>query len=92
MISMYSSIYFNTLRRLKKPVIMLRYVGENHSLAKAANQKDDAVRMKEFFDHYLMAKPAPKWMVEGIPHLKMKDHLKERVKEIKPPEKKEEKK
>ena len=40
MISMYSSIYFNTLRRLKKPVIMLQYVGENHSLAKAANQKD----------------------------------------------------
>jgi dipeptidyl aminopeptidase/acylaminoacyl peptidase len=30
--------YFNTLRRLKKPVIMLQYVGENHSLAKAANQ------------------------------------------------------
>ena len=61
--------YFNTLRRLKKPVIMLQYVGENHSLAKAANQKDYTVRMKEFFDHYLMAKPAPKWMVEGIPTL-----------------------
>jgi hypothetical protein len=48
--------------------------------------------MKEFFDHYLMAEPAPKWMAEGIPHLKMKDPLKERVKEMKPPEKKEEKK
>jgi hypothetical protein len=71
---------------------MLRYVGENHSLANAANQKDYTVRMKGFFDNYLMAKPAPKWMVEGLPHLKMKDHPKERVKEMVPPEKKEEKK
>ena len=84
--------YFNTLRRLKKPVVMLQYVGENHGLAKAANQKDYTVRMKEFFDHTLMGKPAPKWLEEGIPHLKMKDHLKERAKEMKPPEKKEEKK
>jgi len=81
--------YYNTLRRLKKPVIMLQYVGENHGLAKAANQKDYTVRMKEFFDHYLVGKPAPKWMSEGIPHLKMKDHLKERIKEMKPQEKKE---
>jgi len=79
--------YFNSLRRLKKPVIMLEYVGENHGLAKPANQKDYTVRMKEFFDHYLKGTPAPKWMVEGIPHLKMKDHLKERVKELKPDEK-----
>ena len=28
--------YFNTLRRLQKPVIMLEYVGENHGLAQAA--------------------------------------------------------
>lgn len=78
--------YYNTLRRLKKPVIMLQYVGENHGLAKAANQKDYATRMLEFFDHHLKGKPAPKWMEEGIPHLKMKDHLKERVKALKPPE------
>ena len=83
--------YYNTLRRLKKPVIMLQYVGENHGLAKAANQKDYATRMREFFDHYLKGKPAPKWMEEGIPHLKMKDHLKERVKALKPPEPKEKK-
>jgi hypothetical protein len=85
--------YYNTLRRMKKPVIMLQYVGENHGLAKPANQKDYTVRMKEFFDHYLMGKPAPSWMEEGIPFLKMKDHLKERMKlwkaeERKDPEKK----
>ncbi|MGB8959229.1 MAG: prolyl oligopeptidase family serine peptidase, partial [Candidatus Aminicenantales bacterium] len=53
--------YYNTLRRLKKPVIMLQYVGENHGLQKPANQKDYTVRMKEFFDHHLMGKPAPAW-------------------------------
>jgi dipeptidyl aminopeptidase/acylaminoacyl peptidase len=81
--------YYNTLRRLKKPVIMLQYVGENHGLAKAANQKDYTVRMREWFDHWLKGQPAPAWMVEGIPHLKMKDHLKERMKAWKPEEKKE---
>jgi dipeptidyl aminopeptidase/acylaminoacyl peptidase len=81
--------YYNTLRRLKKPVIMLQYVGENHGLVKPPNQKDYTVRMKEFFDHYLMAKPAPKWMVEGMPYLKLKDYLKEKAKELKPAEKKE---
>jgi dipeptidyl aminopeptidase/acylaminoacyl peptidase len=27
--------YYNTLRRLGKPVIMLEYTGENHGLARA---------------------------------------------------------
>tara|TARA_R100000789_G_C2876485_1_gene113063 strand:- start:125 stop:226 length:102 start_codon:yes stop_codon:yes gene_type:complete len=26
--------------------------------------------MKQYFDHYLMDKKAPKWMTDGIPHLK----------------------
>jgi dipeptidyl aminopeptidase/acylaminoacyl peptidase len=72
--------YFNTLRRMQKPVIMLEYIGENHSLAKRPNQRDYTVRMKEFFDHYLMGAPAPDWMVNGIPRLKMEDHLKQRAK------------
>jgi dienelactone hydrolase len=83
--------YYNTLRRLKKPVIMLQYVGENHGLQKPANQKDYTVRMKEFFDHYLMGKPAPAWYTEGIPYLKLKDYLKERAKDLKPAEKVEKK-
>jgi dipeptidyl aminopeptidase/acylaminoacyl peptidase len=72
--------YFNTLRRLRKPVVMLQYKGENHGLAKAANQKDYTVRMREFFDHYLCGKPAPAWLTEGVPHLKLEEHLKERSK------------
>ncbi len=72
--------YYNTLRRLQKPVVMLQYKGENHGLAKAENQKDYAVRMREYFDHHLMGKPAPDWWTVGVPHLKMDDHLKGRDK------------
>ena len=72
--------YFNTLRRMQKPVIMLQYVGENHGLVKRPNQRDYTVRMKEYFDHYLLGAPAPEWMVSGIPRLKMEEHLKERAK------------
>jgi dipeptidyl aminopeptidase/acylaminoacyl peptidase len=71
--------YFNTLRRLGKPVVMLQYKGENHGLAKPANLKDYHRRMQEFFDHHLKGDAAPGWWKEGIPHLKMDDHLKERA-------------
>jgi dipeptidyl aminopeptidase/acylaminoacyl peptidase len=70
--------YYNTLRRLQKPVVMLQYKGENHGLAKPENQKDYAVRMREFFDHYLKGQAAPEWWKDGVPHLKMEDHLKTR--------------
>ena len=72
--------YFNMLRRLQKPVVMLQYKGENHGLRVPANMKDYTVRMREFLDHHLKGKPAPKWLVEGVPQLKMKDHLDDRVK------------
>jgi fermentation-respiration switch protein FrsA (DUF1100 family) len=70
--------YFNTLRRLNKPVVMLQYKGENHGLVKPANVRDYSRRMREFFDHHLMGKPAPAWLKEGVPHLKMEEHLKDR--------------
>ena len=66
-------------------MILLEYKGENHGLAKPQNMKDYTVRMKEWFDHYLMDKPAPKWMEDGIPLLKMKDHLEQRVTEMNKP-------
>ena len=72
--------YYNTLRRLQKPVVMLQYKGENHGLLKPENRKDYAARMKEFFDHHLMGKPAPDWWATGVPHLKMEEHLKGRGK------------
>jgi len=75
--------YFNTLRRLKKPVVMLQYKGENHGLRIPANREDYTIRMRQFFDHYLKGEPAPDWLKEGIPHLDLKDHLKEIAKEKK---------
>jgi acetyl esterase/lipase len=76
--------YYNSLRRLQKPVVMLEYPGENHGLARLPNQKDYAVRMKEFFDHFLMGKPAPSWWEEGVSHLEMEEYLKAHQ-PVKPP-------
>ena len=66
--------YFNTLRQLNKKVILLEYVGENHGLARPVNQKDYAMRQKDWFDHYLMGAPAPAWMTTGIPRIKMDEY------------------
>ena len=76
--------YYNTLRQLGKEVIMLEYAGENHGLARPVNQKDYASRMSEWFDHYLEDKPAPDWMKEGVPRLRMEEHLRERKPATKP--------
>lgn len=71
--------FYNALRRLKKPVVMLQYKGENHGLAKMENMKDYAVRMMEFFDHHLKGKPAPAWLKDGVKQLKLEEHLEERA-------------
>ncbi|HZS53788.1 MAG TPA: prolyl oligopeptidase family serine peptidase [Bryobacteraceae bacterium] len=73
--------YYNTLRRLGKPVVMLEYKGENHGLIKPEDMKDYTARMKEFFDYYLMDKPAPAWWTDGVPRLKIKDELSARATE-----------
>ena len=80
--------YFNTLCRLGKPVVMLEYKGENHGLRKPENMKDYTVRMKEFFNYHLRDQEPPKWLVEGVPLLKMKNHLDERDPDEKITEKK----
>ena len=71
--------FYNALRRLKKPVVMVQYKGENHGIAKMENRKDYAVRMLEFFDHFLKNKPAPDWWKTGIDKLKMEEHLEKRA-------------
>lgn len=74
--------YFNTLRRLNKPVILLQYKGENHGLVKPANRRDYAQRMQEFFDYHLKSAGSPMWMEDGVPHLKLPDHLEERARAL----------
>jgi dipeptidyl aminopeptidase/acylaminoacyl peptidase len=68
--------YYNHLRDLGKDVILLEYVGENHGLARPANQKDYNLRMTEWFDTFLRDQPAPDWLTNGVPRLKMEEHLK----------------
>jgi dipeptidyl aminopeptidase/acylaminoacyl peptidase len=56
------------MRRLQKPAWMLTYNNSNHNLGDSewGNRMDLTIRMKQFFDHYLMDKPMPRWMNEGI--------------------------
>lgn len=61
--------FYNAARRLGKEVIFLSYPGEPHHLRNEYNQKDFQVRMKQYFDHYLMDQAAPDWLKNGIPHL-----------------------
>ena len=62
--------FFVALRRLGKPVWMLNYNGEAHGLRKYINKKDFAIRMQQYFDHYLMDAPAPAWLEHGVPAVK----------------------
>jgi dipeptidyl aminopeptidase/acylaminoacyl peptidase len=60
---------YNGLRRLDKPVWLLNYNDDDHNLMKTANRIDLSIRMRGFFDHYLLNSPAPLWMEQGIPAL-----------------------
>ncbi len=61
--------YFVGLRRLSKPAWMLNYNGEPHWPLKWQNRLDFNIRMEQFFDHYLMDTPMPRWMKRGVPAL-----------------------
>jgi dipeptidyl aminopeptidase/acylaminoacyl peptidase len=66
---------YNGLRRLDKPVWLLNYNDDDHNLMKIANRIDLSIRMKSFFDYYLMDIPPPKWLIDGIPAMdKGKNH------------------
>jgi dipeptidyl aminopeptidase/acylaminoacyl peptidase len=67
--------YFQTLRRLSKPVVLLEYPGENHVLANVANQTDYTLRMKAFFDHFLKGAPAPRWWSQGISRIELQAEI-----------------
>jgi dipeptidyl aminopeptidase/acylaminoacyl peptidase len=71
--------YYNGLRRLNKPVVMITYKGENHGIAKLPNRKDYAVRMMEYFDYMLKDKPAPTWWSKGVNRIDMEKYLEARA-------------
>ncbi|MCP5053221.1 MAG: S9 family peptidase [bacterium] len=67
----YQSIeLYLAMRRLDKNCIFLQYHDEPHHLKQYPNKLDYTIRMKQFFDHYLRGKPAPKWMKKGTPYRK----------------------
>ncbi|WP_285008435.1 alpha/beta hydrolase family protein [Pedobacter faecalis] len=57
---------FTALRRLGKKAWLLEYNDGNHGV-EGNSAKDFAIRMHQFFDHYLKGKPCPRWMLQGIP-------------------------
>ncbi|MDG2463947.1 MAG: prolyl oligopeptidase family serine peptidase [Crocinitomicaceae bacterium] len=66
---------FMGMKRLGKPVWMLNYNDDNHNLMKNANRIDLSIRMRQFFDYYLLDAKAPKWLIEGVPAIdKGKDY------------------
>lgn len=56
------------MRRLGKDCIFLQYRSEPHHLQKYPNKLDYSIKMKQYFDFYLKGKPAPEWIVKGIPY------------------------
>jgi len=67
---------FTTMRRMQKPFILLVYEGENHGLRKKENMVDYSLKVKQFIDHYLLGKPAEKWIKEGRTFIEKKEEEK----------------
>lgn len=57
---------FLALRRFGKEAYMFNYNGQLHNLRRRADQKDFALRMHQYFDHFLKDAPKPEWMEKGI--------------------------
>lgn len=56
------------MRRLGKDAVFLQYHNEPHHLQEYGNRLDYAIKMKEYFDHYLRGAPAPEWITRGVPY------------------------
>jgi dipeptidyl aminopeptidase/acylaminoacyl peptidase len=61
--------FFSALRRLGKEAYFFNYNGEPHGLRNRDNMKHWTVHQDEFFDHFLLGKPKPDWMENGVPFL-----------------------
>jgi dipeptidyl aminopeptidase/acylaminoacyl peptidase len=73
---------FLALRRTGKEAYLFNYNGELHGLRRRHNQKDYALRMHQFFDHFLKGAPKPEWMEKGIPFIE-REQEKERIQKTK---------
>jgi dipeptidyl aminopeptidase/acylaminoacyl peptidase len=59
--------FFLALQRLRKNVWMLQYDREGHVILNKEARVQHAIRITQFFDHYLKGEPEPEWMRSGIP-------------------------
>jgi len=66
---------FVALRRLEKRAWLLNYNGNPHWVMGQENRRDFALRMQQFFDHYLKDAPEPEWMAYGIPAVDKGENL-----------------
>ena len=57
------------LRRLGKEVAFVQYRGEGHHPKSYANRLDWAMRLRDFFGHLLLSRPAPAWLTDGVPYV-----------------------
>ena len=55
------SLYLS-LRRQQKPIIFLKYLGENHTFQKEGNSEDVSNRVRDWFDYHLKNKHNIPWM------------------------------
>jgi dipeptidyl aminopeptidase/acylaminoacyl peptidase len=60
--------WFSAMRRLGKEAYFFNYNGERHGLSNRDNMMHWTVHQDEFFDHYLLGKPKPDWMENGVPY------------------------
>jgi dipeptidyl aminopeptidase/acylaminoacyl peptidase len=61
---------FVALRRLEKPAWMIVYNEQPHWPITWPNKKDWAIRLQQYFDHFLKGTPAPVWIAEGVPAIR----------------------
>jgi dienelactone hydrolase len=61
--------FFTALRRLGKEAYLFSFDGEDHNLRGREQQKYWTVHLDEFFDHFLLGKPTPAWMTDGVDFL-----------------------
>ena len=62
--------FYNALRYNGKTAYLLAYQGAGHHVSTLGDRKDLTVRFFQFFDHYILGAPAPKWMTNEVPFLK----------------------
>ena len=63
------------MRRLQKPCWMIVYNEQPHWPITWPNKKDWAIRLQQYFDHFLVGAPAPRWISEGVPAIEKGETL-----------------